>query len=193
MARTPRILAFGGSLRRESFNQHLVRIAAAGARAAGAEVTLIELRDFPLPVFDQDLEAADGPPESAVRLKELFLEHQGLLIASPEYNSSVSAALKNTIDWVSRPAAGEAPLACFAGKTAALMSASPGALGGMRGLVHLRAILGNIRVLVLPTQVAVAQAGSAFAADGSLNDTKQQTAITALGAELAAVTARLHG
>src|SRR4051794_35159357 len=109
MAQTPRILAFAGSTRTESYNKKLVPIAVAGARAEGAEVTLIDLRDFPLPLFDQDLEA-QGTPANAGKLKELFLAHHGLLIASPEYNSSITAVLKNAIDWVSR---GQPSLAAF--------------------------------------------------------------------------------
>lgn len=193
MARTPKILAFAGSLRKASYNKQLVRIAAAGARAAGAEVTFIDLRDLPLPVFDEDLEAQEGLPANARKLKELFLAHQGLLIASPEYNSSVSAALKNAIDWVSRPADGEAPLACFDGKVAAIMAASPGALGGLRGLVTLRSILGNIRVMVIPDQVAVMKAHEAIDADGSLKDAKQLASVEQLGAKVAHLLSRLHG
>ena len=98
----PRILVFGGSLRAESFNQKLATIAAEAARDAGAEVTLISLRDFRMPLFDEDLEAAEGMPEAARELKALFAEHDGLIIASPEYNSTITAALKNAIDWVSR-------------------------------------------------------------------------------------------
>ena len=128
----PRILAFAGSTRRESFNKKLVAIAAQGAREAGAEVTLIDLKDFPLPLFDQDLEAEQGMPEIGKKLKKLFIDHDGLLIASPEYNSSFPAVLKNAIDWVSRPAPGEPSLVAFRGKVATLMSASPGALGGLR-------------------------------------------------------------
>ena len=127
---TPRILAFAGSLRRESFNKKLVPIAAKAARDAGAEVTLIDLKDFPLPLFDQDLEAEQGMPENGKKLKQLFIDHDGLLIASPEYNSSITAVLKNAIDWVSRPAPGEASLVAFRSKVSTLMSASPGALGG---------------------------------------------------------------
>ena len=124
---TPRILAFGGSLRNDSFNQKLAAIAAEGAREAGAEVTLISLRDFPMPLFDQDLEAEIGKPAEAKRLKALFLTHQGLLIASPEYNSSYSAALKNAVDWVSRgDGPDEPPISALAGKSAVLMAASPG-------------------------------------------------------------------
>ena len=194
MAYVPKILAFGGSLRVQSFNTRLARLAAAAARKAGAEVTLIELRDFPLPVFDQDFEASEGLPVSARKLKELFAAHDGLIIASPEYNSSVTAALKNAIDWVSRQANPEEPgLASFAGKTAAILSASPGALGGLRGLVHLRAILGNIQVLVIPDQIAIPAAPEAFAADGTLKDPRKQTGVEAISAKLVATIARLRG
>jgi NAD(P)H-dependent FMN reductase len=192
MAITPKILAFAGSTRTDSYNKRLVKVAVAGARAVGAEVTLIDLRDFPLPLFDGDLEARDGLPANGRKLKDLFLAHHGLLISAPEYNSSITAVLKNTIDWVSRPVPGEAPLACFDGKVACLMSASPGALGGLRGLVHVRAILGNIRVLVLPEQVAVSKANEAFGPDGSLKDPKQQAAVEGLGAQLARTIAKLH-
>ena len=193
MSTVPRILAFAGSTRTDSFNKRLISIAAAGARAAGAEVTLIDLRDYPLPVYDGDLEARDGLPANARKLKDLFLAHQGLLISAPEYNSSITAVLKNTIDWVSRPVPGEAALNCFDGKVAALMSASPGALGGLRGLVHVRAILQNIRVLTIPEQVAVPNAAEAFAPNGSLKDAKQQAAVEGLGAKVAQMLARLRG
>jgi chromate reductase len=183
---TPRILAFGGSLRRDSFNQKLASVAASGAREAGAEVTLIALRDFPLPVFDQDLEDAEGMPAAARALKQLFREHDGLLIAAPEYNSSITAALKNALDWVSRAETDdEPPLVAFTGKTAALCAASPGVLGGLRGLVHVRSILGNIGVTVLQDQVAVSKAHEAFAADGTLSDPKQAARVQKLGAQLA--------
>lgn len=190
---TPRILAFAGSTRRGSLNRKLIRIAAEGARAAGAEVTLLELSDHPLPLYDGDLEARDGLPPNARKLKEIFLAHEGLLIAAPEYNSSITPLLKNTIDWVSRSAPGEAPLACFEGKVAALMSASPGGLGGLRGLMVVRSCLSNTRVLVLPGQVAVPQANDAFAEDGTLKDPKRHAAVTRLGATLAATVAKLFG
>jgi chromate reductase, NAD(P)H dehydrogenase (quinone) len=190
---TSKILAFAGSLRTDSFNKKLVQIAVAGARAAGAEVTLIDLRDFPMPVYDGDIEAAQGLPENARKLKELFLAHHGLLLSCPEYNSSITAVLKNTIDWVSRPLPGEASLAAFDGKVAALMAASPGSLGGLRGLVHVRSILGNIKVIVLPDQVAVMKADQAFAPDGKLKDDKQQAAVEALGAKLTRTLQKLLG
>lgn len=179
-----RILAFAGSARADSFNKKLIRIAAAGARAAGAEVTLIDLRDYPLPLYDGDLESASGLPENAQKLKKLFAEHAGLLMACPEYNSSITPLWKNTIDWVSRPMPGEPALRGFTGKAATLMSASPGTLGGLRGLVHVRAILGNIGVIVLPEQVAIAKAHEAFAPDGSLKDPAQHASIENLGATL---------
>jgi NAD(P)H-dependent FMN reductase len=193
MSAAPRILAFAGSTRRDSYNKKLVRVAAAGARAAGAEVTLIDLRDLPLPLYDGDLEASEGLPANALQLKALFLAHQGLLISSPEYNSSISGVLKNAIDWVSRPAPGEASLACFRDKVAGLMSASPGALGGLRSLVTVRSILGNIQVLVIPEQVAVGKAHEAFTDDGRLADERQQAAVERIGARVANLIARLAG
>ncbi|WP_199338338.1 NADPH-dependent FMN reductase [Nostoc sp. FACHB-133] len=192
MASPPKILAFAGSTRIDSYNKKLVKIAAAGAKAAGAEVTYIDLRDLPLPLFDEDLEAQKGLPANARTFKDLMISHQGLLIASPEYNSSLTAVLKNAIDWASRPAPNEAPLAAFAGKVASIMSASPGALGGLRGLVHLRSILGNIKVLVLPDQVAVPKAYEAFNPDGTLKDPKQQQSIEKLGDDLTKILLKLN-
>ncbi|AUB35791.1 hypothetical protein COO91_01682 [Nostoc flagelliforme CCNUN1] len=192
MASTPKILAFAGSTRIESYNKKLVKIAASGAQAAGAEVTYIDLRDLPLPLYDEDLEAQEGLPANARTFKDLLISHQGLLIASPEYNSSLTAVLKNAIDWASRPAPNEAPLAAFAGKVATIMSASPGALGGLRGLVHLRSILGNIKVLVLPDQIAVSKAYEAFNPDGTLVDPKQQESIEKLGDGLTKILLKLN-
>src|SRR4028118_1141851 len=122
MTNPPKILAFAGSAREASYNKLLVKIAAEGARAAGAEVTYLDLRDLPIPLFDEDLEAKEGIPENARKLKELMMAHQGLLIASPEYNGSITAVLKNAIDWASRPASSDEPmLACFSDKVAAIM------------------------------------------------------------------------
>lgn len=166
-----KILAFSGSLRAESFNQKLVKIAADGAREAGAEVTVISLSDFPMPIYDQDLEDASGKPEKAKELKKLFLEHDGLLIASPEYNSMITAALKNALDWVSRvDSADEAMLSAFTGKTAAILSASPGGYGGARSLGFLRPFLENINVTVIEDQFSLPDAHEAFGKDGELLD-----------------------
>jgi chromate reductase len=182
----PRILALGGSLRSASFNHHAAALAAAGARDAGAEVTLIALRDFPMPIFDEDLESASGMPEAARRLKELFLTHDGLILASPEYNGAYSAALKNAIDWVSRATQpDEAPLSALAGKTAAILAASPGGYGGARGLVQLRQFLGNIRINVIEPQVTIPAAHGIIRPDGSFADPAVETALRNLGATLA--------
>ena len=187
----PRILAFAGSTRKDSYNCRLVEIAAAGARAAGADVTRLDLGEFPLPLMNEDLEREQGTPENAATLKQLFLDHDGLLIASPEYNSSITPLLKNTIDWISRPAEGEAPLAAYQGKVAALLAASPGGLGGLRGLVHVRSILSNIGVIVLPDQIAVSKAYEAFDAQGQLKNEKQQARAQAIGRALAEAAGKL--
>jgi chromate reductase len=188
----PRILAFAGSSRRESFNKKLLKIAVAGAEAAGAQVTHIDLADFPLPLFNQDLEAEHGQPQKAGELKKLFFENDGLLMSCPEYNSSITPLWKNTIDWVSRQAPGEAPLAAYKGKVATIMSASPGRLGGLRGLVHVRSILGNIGVVVLPDQIAVSEAHGAFTEDGKHHNGKMHESIENLGRTLAEFLKRLR-
>ncbi len=158
MSDTPKILAFAGSTRSQSFNRRLLSTGIAACHEAGAEVTRLELADYPLPIMDEDLEAAEGLPEGAIRLKELFKAHDGFLIACPEYNSAITPLLKNVIDWVSRPREGEAPLEPFAGKACGLIAASAGALGGLRGLYTVRSILMNIRVVVVPEMAAVGNA-----------------------------------
>lgn len=191
MAYIPRILAFAGSTRKESFNKKLVKVAAQAARTAGAEVTYLDLRDIPMPLYDGDLETGQGIPENAKKLKSLLLAHDGLLISAPEYNSSITAVLKNAIDWASRPSPGEAPLAGFTGKVATLMSASPGVLGGLRGLVTVRSLLANIGVIVLPNQVAVPKAHEAFDSEGKLKDPKQQASIESIARDLVGVVRKL--
>jgi chromate reductase len=189
----PRILAFAGSTRTDSYNAQLVQVAAEGARTVGANVTVLNLKEYPLPLFDQDIEQEQGTPENASKLKQLFLDHDGLLISSPEYNSSITPLLKNTIDWVSRPAEGEPMLAAYQGKVAALMAASPGGLGGLRGLVHVRSILSSIGVIVLPDQIAVPRAFEAFGDDGQLKDNKQQVRVQGLGESVAYTLGKLTG
>ena len=189
----PKILAFGGSTRKESYNHRLVQIADDGADAAGAEVTRIALRDFPMPLLDEDYESENGKPENAKKLKQLMMEHDGFLISCPEYNSSITAVLKNAIDWVSRPDEGDPPggLPAFQDKVVGLMSASPGGLGGLRGLVHVRAILGNIGCIVLPGQIAISAAYQAFSDDGTLKEEKQHARVAALGTTLAGTLKKL--
>lgn len=192
MSSPSRILVFAGSTRKDSYNKKLVKIAGESAKAAGAEITFVDLKDLPMPLYDGDLEEAEGLPPNARKFKDLLLSHQGLLIACPEYNSSITGVLKNAIDWASRPVEGEAPLACFKGKVCSLMSASPGALGGLRGLMPVRSILGNIGVIVLPDQVAIAKAHEAFDAEGNLKDAKQQASVEALGANVARMLQKLN-
>jgi chromate reductase len=192
MSHAPRILAFAGSARRDSFNKRLLKLAVAGAESTGVSCTSIDLKDCPLPIYDADLEAEGGLPENAAALKDLFLSHQGLLIASPEYNSSISALLKNTIDWISRSADASPDLSPFRGKVAAIMSASPGALGGLRGLVVLRSLLGNIGCTVISDQVTIRHAHDAFTPGGRLVDAKQQSQAVALGKQLAQWVLKWH-
>lgn len=192
MVYRPKILAFAGSLRRDSFNKKLVKIAARGAEKAGAEVTYLDLADLPMPLYNADIESSQGLPENAIKLKTLMWEHEGFLISSPEYNSSISGILKNAIDWASRPASSnEVYLSCFIDKVAALMSASPGNLGGLRGLVTVRSILENIHTLVLPDQKTISKADEAFTPEGNLKDIKQQESIENLGKSLAEILCKL--
>ena len=192
---TPNILVFAGSARRDSLNKKLARAAAASVQRAGGTATFIDLDDFAMPLYHGDLEASAGMPAAATRLRELFLAHQGLAIASPENNASVSALMKNTIDWLSRGTGDgkgtNSGLAPFSGKVAALLAASPGALGGMRGLPHLRQILGALDVTILSAQVAVGRAHEAFEADGSLKEPHIK-ALDALMTRLVDVTRRLQ-
>lgn len=180
-----KILAFSGSARNGSYNQKLVQIAANGAQQAGAKVTVINLADYTMPIFSEEFEKAEGLPQPAKALKALFIEHDGFLIASPEYNSAFSPLLKNAIDWVSRKEDGETYQLAFRDKVALIMSASPGALGGLRGLVFLRMLLANIGITVLPDQKAFPHADKAFHADGHFLDESNQEAAVKLGSILA--------
>jgi len=192
MADPVKVLAFAGSARKESLNRRLLAIAVTATRQAGGEVTAVELAGFAMPLYNGDDHAAHGFPEGVMRLKRLFLDHHALLIASTEHNSALSALLKNAIDWVSRSAPGEKSLEAFRGKTAALLSASPGALGGLRGLASLRSILTNIGTLVLPDQVAVPKADTVLRPDGSIPDEAIRARIASLAAALVTTTAKLR-
>ncbi len=175
MSQQPKILAFSGSNRKQSFNQKLVAIAAEGAREAGADVTLINLAELDVPIYSQDLENAQGIPEKAIVFKKLLTEHDGFLIASPEYNSAFTPFLKNMIDWASRKESDdEPPLQAYNGKFAVLMATSPGALGGLRGLTFLRMLLANLGVNVLALQQAVPFAHKAFEGDDLVDELQRQ-------------------
>ena len=183
------ILAFAASTRSGSFNQTALEVAADGARDTGAEVTLLSLKDYPLSLFDQDLEAADGLPENVLALRNIFAEHDALLVASPEYNGFFTPLLKNTLDWLSRPAPDDSP-APFADKTAALLSASPGGLGGIRALPHARLLLENLGILVLPQSHGVGAAHEVFG-DPDFADSHHAQGLQSLGRALAETVAKL--
>jgi chromate reductase len=172
------LLVFSGSTRAQSFNRRLAATAADMAEAEGARVTRLDLADFDVPMYNADLEAG-GTPRDVVRLKEIFHAHPAWLICSPEYNGSYTALLKNTLDWVSSPIKGDPQWSngskAFAGKVVGLLSASPGALGGLRSLSHLAPLLMQLQAWVAPRQFALAKAGEAFDPNGQLSlDTSRQ-------------------
>ena len=168
----PRILVFAGSIRTGSFNASLAALAAKELALAGADVTHISLQDFPMPIYDGDLEASSGAPDNAIKLKRMMMTHAGVFIASPEYNASVTPLLKNTLDWISRVRDGkETPLAAYKNRIFALGSASNGAFGGMRSLLALRQVLEiGAGALVLPEQISVSRAADAYDDMGHLKD-----------------------
>lgn len=191
MEKKPKVLVIAGSLRSGSFNKMVAKLAAKGAEEAGAEITYVELESFDLPLYNADNEAKEGLPEGAKRLKQLMVAQDAFIFASPEYNSSVSGVFKNAIDWASRPEKEDSgSLVAFQGKVAAILSASPGALGGLRGLVHLRAILGNIGVLVIPQQVTIPKVHEAFDESGHLKDEKKLQKVKEFANQLVATTAK---
>jgi NAD(P)H-dependent FMN reductase len=188
MSKQVKILALAGAAHATSLNKKLLQTAVDGAQSAGAEVTVVDMKEYPLPLYEIDTEAESGMPENARKLKALFKDSDGFLIASPEHNSSYSALLKNAIDWVSRATEqGEGGGAVFRGKYAGIMAASPGALGGLRGLYPLRELLQNLGVTVIPAMQAVGQAGGAFDDTGKLKDEKTAKGVASIGAGLAQV------
>ncbi|MBS0627672.1 MAG: NAD(P)H-dependent oxidoreductase [Verrucomicrobia bacterium] len=185
MTYQPKILAFAGSLRKDSYNKKLVKIAIQGAEEAGAKVTYIDLKDYPLPFYDQEIEDSQGLPVNALALKKMMMEHDGFLLSCPEYNSSMPAVFKNVIDWTSRKASPtEVFLSCFTDKAVALMSASQGGLGGIRGLVHVRSMFSNIFSIVLPEQKSIANATEAFDEKGNLKNAADQKDVMDIGFRL---------
>ena len=184
---TPKIIAFAGSIRNESVNKRLSKIALKAADEAGAEVTWVDLADYQMPLYCQDYETEHGLPDSVIEFKELLKRNDGYLIASPEYNGSLTGIMKNTIDWTSRRAEDEPRMACWDGKFAGLLAASPGGLGGLRGLSHLRTILAGIGTFVLPNHVAVGNAGTNLVDDVQIADEKLQLAVTNQATELVRV------
>lgn len=190
-----KLLVFAGSTRTQSWNRKLAGVAAELARTGGAEVTHIELADFELPLYNADLEAR-GTPEPAIRLKALFHDHPAWIICSPEYNASYTALLKNTIDWVSSPVKGHPQWSSgtlpFEGKVVGLLSASPGALGGLQSLSHLAPLLANLQCWVAPKRFALSRAGEAFDADGRLASEGSRDRVRAVVEQVLWASHRLH-
>ncbi len=182
-----KILALSGSSRRDSLNQKLLERAVLGAREAGAEVTPIRLSDFALPIYDADWETEHGVPEGAQELKALLAGHRGLLIATPEHNGGYTALLKNALDWMSRPNGFPS------GKVAALISASPGLLGGVKSQLSLQIVLTKLGVHVIPDSFALGTAHQAFGAEGGLTDANAETAVRGIGAGLAGTLDKFAG
>lgn len=189
-----KLLIFAGSTRAKSFNRQLAKVAAGLARQAGAEVTLLELSSLDIPLYNADLEALGTPPD-VIRLKEILFDHPGWIICSPEYNGSYTALLKNTLDWASSPVKGDPNwqqgTKAFTGKVVGLLSASPGALGGLRSQSHLTPLLLNLQCWVTPQQFALGQAGSAFDADGGLLVDQQRAGVESVVRQVLWATERL--
>jgi chromate reductase, NAD(P)H dehydrogenase (quinone) len=181
----PKILVLAGSARLDSIHRKLARQTVEALRDAGVEATLADLRDFPMPIYDGDLETGEGLPPAAKALKELARRHDGFAIASPEYNGGYPALLKNALDWISRPEPGDRPLEVFRGKVAAILSASPGPGGGSRGLRQLRELLEMMSVSVVPPELAIPRAGAAFDAEGRLVRTEDVSRLREVAAALA--------
>jgi chromate reductase len=150
-----KVLAFAGSTREGSYNKQLISEAAATAREMGATVTVIDLKDYPMPIYEADLEKADGMPENTKKLRHIMMAHDAMIIASPEYNHSIPALLKNALDWCSRSEDGQSSKAAFKGKKVAILCATPRKNGGIYALSNLRIILEDVGARVLQTQLGI--------------------------------------
>jgi chromate reductase len=195
MSSPARLLFFAGSSRTASYNKKLARLGAMIADANGIPSTFADLGDYPMPMYNGDLEAADGPPENARKFKALMQAHSGIFIASPEYNASITPLLKNTLDWISHTREeGEAPLQVFKTRVFALGSASSGGMGGLRSLITVRTVLElGLGALVLPDQFAVPRAAEAFDEQGHLKNKEAQESFKTLIQQLARAAHVLHG
>ncbi|HEY7670254.1 MAG TPA: NAD(P)H-dependent oxidoreductase [Hyphomicrobium sp.] len=195
MTASARLLFFAGSARAGSHNKKLARLGAKIAEANGIPATFLDLDDYPMPIYHGDLEASDGQPENAKKLKAVMEAHSGIFIASPEYNASITPLLKNSLDWVSHVRSeGEAPLQVYKTRVFALGSASPGGMGGLRSLITVRQVLElGLGALVLPDQFAVPRAHEAFGEDGHLKNKEAQETFKALLQKLARAAHVLHG
>ena len=191
----PRIVVMAGSRRREALSRRVAAACVRALDAAGAEVERIELDDYPAPLYDGDLEAASGLPEAIVRLQRVLHASDGVLVVNPEYNGSLTPLLKNTLDWCSRPNPADPERSggkVYAGRAAAVVGSSPGALGGMRVLFHIRDVLGYLGMQVIPQQLAVGKVGEAVGDDDRLRDAAQQDMLDKLAAALVDTARRLR-
>lgn len=189
-----KILAFAGSFREKSLNRRVLKIAVEGARNAGAEVDIVDLRDYPMPIFDADEIEKTGFDMNALRFQELLSRYHGLIIASPEYNGSIPGGLKNAIDWASRKSGKFGLNEVFKDKCAAMITASPGGFGGIRCLGHMRGVLSIMGVNVLPSEIAVTFAAQKFEGDGNeMTDEKTKALLEALGAALTYMLKKMRG
>ena len=194
MAKKPKILAFAGSLREHSYSKRIVKTAMNGAIEAGADVIYIDLRDYPMPIYNEDDHKNDGFSPNALEFQKLLAAHNGFLIASPEYNGSLSGALKNAIDWASRQSDEYKMGEVFKGKVAAIMTESPGTFGGIRCLGHLRGVLSILLVNVLPSEIAVGGVHERFDGSGAeMTDEKMKKILEDLGASLVDILKKTHG
>ena len=194
MTPTAKLLIFAGSTRQNSFNRRLAHVAADLARASGADVTLLELGELDIPMYNADLEARATPPD-VMKLKQILFEHSAWIICTPEYNGSYTALLKNTIDWASSPVKSDPAWAdgfkSFTGKVVGMLSASNGALGGLRSQSHLLPLLINLQCWVAPKAFALGRAGDAFDADGKLVNDNQRQSVQAVVDQVLFAAARL--
>ena len=190
-----KILVFAGSTRRQSFNRKLASVVAIMATASGATVNHIELADFDIPMYNADLEA-EGTPADVMRLKALMHEADGWLVCTPEYNASYPALVKNTFDWVSSPVKGNADWSdgfkSSRGKVVGILSASPGALGGLRSQSHLAPLLLNLHCWVAPQNYALGRAGDAFDDQGQLVNEAARKSVQAVIDQVIWASARLN-
>jgi len=191
-----KLLVFAGSTRAGSYNRKLARVVAELARSKAQVVTHLELTDHDLPLYNADLETNARPP-AQVRLKEIFAAHDGWIICTPEYNASYPPMLKNVIDWVTSPVKGDPvwgdEFRASRGKVVGMLSASPGALGGLRAQSHLAPLLLNIKCWVAPKNFALGKAADAFDAEGQLVDAKARQAVEGVIDQVVAAATRLQG
>ncbi|MBA3768900.1 MAG: NAD(P)H-dependent oxidoreductase [Blastocatellia bacterium] len=181
----PKILAIAGSLREHAYSKRILTIAASGAREAGADVTIVDLRDYPISIYDNDIQDV-AFDENASKLQKLMAEHEGFLFASPEYNGSIPGGFKNAIDWTSRANDKFPMYGVYRGKTAAIMTASPGQFGGLRCLAHLRGVLTIMGIHVLPMEIAVPFVSAKFDGESEeMTDEKTKSLLEKLGGALA--------